>query len=149
MPDQGGTGQCKPVTGYPTGLSGATGALACSSIPGYAGWDLFGYQFDNSSDYASSFAQYNGDKNYSSGFAQGGCPSPPGSQGYTTWQSGAYPAQPGQVLECLWVTGSSGTPQPDYIWALPSKRSFFEMVGAPGTTGAQLAAWWRVHGLPG
>jgi hypothetical protein len=148
MPDHADVSRCKTVTGYPTGLSGVTGALACTSIPGYTGWDLFGYQFDNSSDYLDSFQQYNGDKNYSSGFAIGGCPPQGQGQGYTTWQSSTYPGRSGQVLECLYVTGSSGTPQPDYIWSLPSKNAFFEMVGAPGATGAQVAAWWRAHGLP-
>jgi hypothetical protein len=158
MPDQQSTdpagnlkiSTCVHVSPLPTGLVGATGALACPTIPGYRGWSLFGYKFASTNDYATSFAAYDKDKGFERSSATSTCPPGGNSTGDTGWHSQVYPQRRDQVLQCLFVEFSnSSVRHADYIWSLPSQNAFFEMVASSSATGQQLEAWWEHNGGPG
>lgn len=158
MPDQQSTDpagnlstrKCVSVSPLPKGLVGVKGALACLTVPGYRGWELFGYKFSNATAYSKSFQAYDSDKGFDSSTAKSTCPSSGTASGETGWHSQVYPARNDQVLQCLFVEFTGTTVHHAvYIWTVPSQNAFFEMVAAPAATGAKLETWWENDGGPG
>jgi hypothetical protein len=158
VPDQSSThpasgiepSQCVKVSPLPPGMTGVAGSLACETIPGYKGWELFGYQLVNHTDYTRSIAAYDTDRSFDAATATDQCPPPTLGQGLTKWRSTYYPPTTGQDLQCLFLTRSGSTSVlPAYVWTLPSENAFFEMVAASSASAADLARWWDAHGEPG
>jgi hypothetical protein len=158
MPDQQSTdpagnleiSTCVRVAPLPAGLVGVRGALACTTVPGYRDWSLFGYKFATARDYATSFAAYDNDKGFVHSSARSTCPPARNASGDIGWHSKVYPERRDQVLECLFVElSNSSVRHADYIWSLPSQNAFFEMVAASSATGKRLERWWEHDGGPG
>jgi hypothetical protein len=158
IPDQSSThpssgiepSHCIKVSPLPPGTTGVVGALACETIPGYKGWELFGYQLADNTDYSRSIAAYDADRSFDAATATDKCPPPALGQGLTKWRSASYAPRTGQVLQCLFLTRSgSSSVYPAYIWTLPSENAFFEMVAAASASATDLGRWWDAHGEPG
>lgn len=156
MPDQSSSNplypstDCQAVSPLPSGLTGVASSLGCS-VPGQSGWSLFGYQFDNTSDYDSSVTAYLNDKNFDAGSADSQCP-PTGTYtaGQTGWNNGSYPSASGQNIQCMLTSQSGNNPdQPTYIYEVPSRDTIFEIVASSSATFTDLQNFWVSNGAPG
>lgn len=156
MPDQNSSDpllvqtDCGSVSPLPAGLTGVTSSYGCS-VPGQDGWQLFGYQFDTSADYARSVTTYLGDKGFDAGQAAPSCPPGSGYQvGQIGWNNSSYPAASGQNLQCLLLQDSSNSnaSDPAYIWELPSRDALFEVIGSSSSSFSDVDSWWTDDGLP-
>jgi hypothetical protein len=140
----------KTVTS-PPGLVGLVDFEECS-LPNLGTQSVvFGYVFDNASDYAASLATFNKFKQITPATPGVGCPTPNTSDnGVVAWNSSAFPALSGQVIECTFEATSSTAKTnnvPNYVWTVPSKFVIISAVADPGSTMQHLDQWWTKYSL--
>jgi hypothetical protein len=138
----------------PNDLKHLSAYSSCGTLPGFAGWSLTGYQFDNAADYQAGLALLNNPQHldFNPQAADQGCPPPSETaKGIDNWHSTAYPQQPAgqQVIECLQTDDGNGNALDTYFWTLPSQDAIFEIQAATGVPFSQVDSWWQAHGAPG
>jgi hypothetical protein len=106
------------------------------------GGDVFGYQTDNSSDFAKAWANYNTWAKFGKSSAES-CPPPSGQSqaGPIEWNNGGFPSRAGQVLECFTASKGEGV----YVWTYPTEDTFIIVQAPKGWSWNQLHQWWRVN----
>jgi hypothetical protein len=135
----------------PPGLVGLVDFEQCS-LPNLGSHsNVYGYIFDNASDYATSLNAYNKFKQITPATPGVGCPtSNTSDNGVVQWSSSAFPAQSGQVIECTFVASSASAKSnndPNYVWTVPSKFVIISAVADPGSTMQHLDQWWTKYSL--
>jgi hypothetical protein len=135
----------------PPGLVGLVDYEQCS-LPNLGSQSyVFGYIFDNASDYATSLKAYNKFKDIVPTTAGVGCPTPNTSDnGAVSWSSSAFPARSGQVIECTYEASSATAKtnnDPNYVWTVPSKFVIISALADPGSTMKHLDQWWTKYSL--
>jgi hypothetical protein len=152
MPDQSGglsPSSCSSVSQTPTGFTGISSSLQCSSLPGESGWTLYGFKFSGPATYATSLQEFNFDVDFIPGAAGATCPAPESEEGVTPWATGSYPTRRDQYLECLWSANTAGSYVDTYLWTLPTQRTFFVLTAKPSASGTAVQQWWAQYGQPG
>jgi hypothetical protein len=116
----------RSVTVRPFGLDDRCGSTSLDELmPDHlASVVVDGFQFDNAADYSAGLQLLD----RTMGFRpQGGERHVPAvgvvQRRLQPWQSGDYPSQSGQVLQCLRTAG-----KPAYVWTIPSRLAFIEAV---------------------
>jgi hypothetical protein len=132
---------------YDWSMTGVVQALACTTVPGLANGTVFAFQLDNVTDYETAWNNYN----QWQGFGAAGVnveatcpPSNPDDEGTINYNSYAFPARAGQVLEC----GEGSSNQPVYTWTLPTEYTFIVAEGGTGTSFPAMQTWWTDNGAP-
>jgi len=104
---------------------------------------VWGYQFDNSADYAKGVASINHFVGFDKVTPGTTCPPPSGTaEGKVGWHAKHNPkyfSKTGQDLECL-IDGN----KPVLIWTMPTQDVFF--IGQNNTTGTSVSSlikWWE------
>jgi len=143
--DVDGASDCTHNTSPPSGLKGISGAVICTpkNLPN---GEIFAFQFDNPSDYASGLLALNKFKGFDPSTAGDTCPPGSNAEDQTGWHNNSYPARNGQVLECLSV--GTNNSQPDYIWTYPSQFVIIDAQAASGSSFSDLDTWWTKNGPP-
>jgi hypothetical protein len=135
----------------PPGLVGLVDYEQCSLPNLGSNSDVYGYIFDNASDYASSLAAYNKFKDITPATAGVGCPTPNTSDnGVVEWSNGEFPTRSDQVVECTYEAASATAKTnnvPNYVWTVPSKFVIISAEGDPGSTMKHLDQWWTKYSL--
>jgi hypothetical protein len=105
---------------------------------------VWGYQFDNASDYQTGYAHINHFVGFDKVTPGSGCPPPSGSaEGKIGWHANnnpKYVSRTGQDIECL-IDGN----KPVLIWSMPTQNVFF--IGQDNTTGTSINTildWWKI-----
>jgi len=105
---------------------------------------VWGYQFDNASDYQTGFTHINHFVGFDKVTPGGGCPPPSGStEGKIGWHANhnpKYASRTGQEIECL-IDGN----KPVLIWSMPTQNAFF--IGQDNVTGTSISTildWWKI-----
>ena len=129
----------------PPGMVGVVDAVACD-LPKLGSNSLvYGYLFDNTSDYTTSLNAYNTFKSIVPPTPGEGCPTSNNSDnGVENWSNKNFALRNGQILECTMITTVGGTTNnvPNYIWTVPSKNVIIGATGNPGSSMHHLDTWW-------
>jgi hypothetical protein len=146
MPPESDQCSASKTVATPPGLVGLVDTEQCSLPNLGAQSHIFGYIFDNASDYTTSLNAINSFKEITPATPGVGCPTSNASDnGQVQWSNGAFPTMSGQVIECsMEATSSSATTNnvPNYVWTVPSKLVIFSAVADPGSTMQHLDQWW-------
>jgi hypothetical protein len=129
----------------PPGMVGVVDAITCDLPKLGSNSFVYGYLFDNASDYTASLNAYNTFKSIVPPTPGVGCPTSKNSDnGVESWSNKDFPARKGQILECTMVTTVGGTTNnvPDYIWTVPTKDVIIGATGNPGSSMQHLDTWW-------
>lgn len=135
----------------PPGLVGLVDFEQCS-LPNLGSQSyVYGYIFDNATDYAASLKTYNKFKDITPATPGVGCPTPNTTDnGVVQWSSSEFPARSGQVIECTYVASSATAKtnnDPNYVWTVPSKFVIISAAANPGSTMQHLDEWWTKYSL--
>ncbi len=129
-------------------VSGTTSSYLCRRTSA-TGVDLLAYQFGSSAGYQAGLAALNTHTGFLSAGASRSCPPASGSTaGWVRWHSthsAAYPARPGQILECYTDVHNH---LPLLLWTLPGERAILLADdGASGATLGTIYSWWTAIGF--
>jgi hypothetical protein len=130
-----------------TGITGLTGSRDCTDNTDLPGTNVRAYQFDNPSDYQTSFNAYKQVVGFTS-LVQG-CPPPSNDEnGTRAWFTQDYPQQSTQFVDCGLIQFGNNQNSPTYVWTIPSHQTFVRAVASPSTSFADLNTWFNDHALP-
>ena len=107
---------------------------------------IWGYQFDNASDFQAGFTHIQKFTGFDNTTPGKGCPPPSSSsEGKTLWYIKDSPryndAASNQELDCF-LNGK--TPQPTLMWSMPTQNVFFIAKDqASGATISSIIKWWE------
>jgi hypothetical protein len=133
------------VRAITNGLNAATliGRTFCPKTAGGSHYVIWGYQFDNYSDYLTGYSHLNSYTGFSSSGASTTCPPVSGAvDGSVGWHANSnprYKARPGQTLECFFDNS-----KPILIWTMPTQHVIFvSEIQLKGARIASLVSWWK------
>lgn len=141
------------VTPFENHVPGMTAIYACRvlAIKGV----VFGYQFDNSSDYLAALNKLNQVSGFVTSQAGSNCPASNSVvEGVTPWYTtdkNLFPKTAGQILECYQVQFNSNPSNPlqsTYLWTIPTEESFMQVIAGANVSMKELDSWWSTNGGP-
>jgi AAA domain len=114
--------------------------LRCD-VPELAGGNVYAYQLDNTTDYNTTWRNFNQWWGFLPARAGTMCPPKGTENGIVTWTTGDLPQASRPVQECGMQTPSRGNTVPAYVWGYPSIGVFILAQGTPGSSFATLHSW--------
>jgi hypothetical protein len=112
--------------------AGVVSSLRCAD-PDLNG-TVFAIQYATFGEYESSLANFNNSESFDAADAASECPASSGDQGIQGYSFQNFPAQDGQVVECL-IDNSGLT----YLWTLPSENAYMVTTQEDFST---INSWW-------